>query len=860
MLRREKMKNFHTYTSEQTEKALNTDISYGLSEREAKERLVKNGRNEILEEKKKGFISKLIGQLNDFLIIVLILAAVVSFIVGILEGGHDLTEPVIILLIVVLNAGIGIFQEGRAEKSLLMLKKMSAPEARVLREGKEVKIPAFEIVSGDILLFEAGDIIAADARLTEGVNVMADESLITGEAEAVNKNADMIFSEDTPSCERKNMLFSSTSIVSGHGRAIVTDTGMNTEVGRVAGLILNSDTPETPLQKRMSDFGKKIGIIALIICVIVFFVGVISGYSGLLMFITSVSLAVAAIPEGLPAIVTIMLALGVMNMAKHKAIVRNLPSVETLGSAGVICTDKTGTITENKMKVMDIFTYDEEKLASLSPLCCAENTHNPTELAILKYCENNKRNMSAFKKLDEIPFSSRVKKMTVLYKSGLNNIVISKGAADILLNECTKIWDGKSEQNLTFSKKHELLKKLDIMADDGLRVIAVAYKSIKEDKITENNMAFLGLFGISDPPRKEAEPAVEECRRAGIIPVMITGDHLKTAVWVAKKTGIFEEGKKAVTGHELDKMTDDELEKNISDYRVFARVSPEHKARIVKAWQKTGKVVAMTGDGVNDAPALKSADIGCSLGISGTDVAKAASDMILTDDNFATVVEAVRHGRLIFKNIKKTVRFLLSSNTGEIITILLGVLMRFGPPLTAIQLLWVNLVTDSLPAIALGVDPETEDLMSEKPSDESFFSKGMMVDVLLEGVLIGVLSIIAFCIGAFWFSDIITARTMAFCTLSISQLIHSFNMRSEESILKHGIFENKLLLFSAVLGIGLQILITSVLPVANIFKVAPLSLWGWGIVFSLAVIPVLVMELQKYFNLCRKKYKKVKKI
>ncbi len=848
------MEKFHTYTREVLTDKLKTDINSGLTSKNAKKRLSENGKNELLEGKSKGVVSKFIGQFNDFLIIILIISAVISFIVGIFQGESDITEPIIILTIVVLNASVGVFQEGRAEKSLKMLKKMSAPTALVLRDSKIIKIPATDVVVGDVLVFSTGDVISADARIITGVNILTDESSITGESNPVSKNPDAILDENTPLGDRCNMLFASTSVVSGHGRAVVTSIGMDTEVGRVAGLIVNSESPETPLQKRMADFGKKIGIIALIICGLVFLAGILSGYSFLEMFITSVSLAVAAIPEGLPAIVTIMLAIGVSDMAKHKALVRNLPSVETLGSADVICTDKTGTITENKMTVTEIFTEDESLLCLLGSLCCMKDTHNPTELAILKYSEEKIKNPEKYSMIKEIPFSSRLKKMTVLCKFGQSNKIISKGAIDVLLNSCTKYKNNKKEENLTISKKREILRTVEEMASSGLRIIGVTYKDTKEKEISENNMVFLGLFGIEDPPRKETYMAVEECRRAGIIPVMITGDHLNTALAIAKKTGIFEDGKKALTGNELDKMTDEELKENISDYRVFARVSPEHKMRIVKAWQENGKVVAMTGDGVNDAPALKCADIGCSLGLSGTDVAKAASDMVLCDDNFATVVEAVKHGRLIFKNIKKTIGFLLSSNTGEIVTIFVGMLLGFPPPLIAIQLLWVNLVTDSLPAIALGVDPENEDLMKSPPSDANLFTKDMAFNVVLEGLMIGMLALLAFSFGMFKFLDINIARTMAFCTLSISQLIHSFNMRSEKSIIGTRIFENRLLVFSAVLGITLQVLVTLIPYLSGIFKVTSLSGFQWLIVSLLSIMPVIVVEIQKYFN---KKQRKI---
>lgn len=854
------MKKFYMNTVQETEEILKTDIKNGLNSAEADKRLRKNGKNEFLEEKTRGIISKFCSQLNDFLIVVLICAAVISFIVGIAQGQKDVTEPVIILLIVVLNAVIGVVQENRAEKSLKMLKKMSAPEALVLRDGKETKIPAREVVRGDILIVGAGDIVAADARVVDCVKMCIDESAMTGETNPVNKVCEKIDDENVALADRTNMIFSSTSVVSGHGKAIVTETGMGTEVGKVAGLILSSKTPQTPLQKRMATFGKKMGIIAICICAVVFITGIIRGYSPLFMFITSVSLAVAAIPEGLLAIVTIMLAIGVSDMARRRALIRHLPSVETLGSAEVICTDKTGTVTENKMTVTKVYSENILYMCKMVSNCCDKNTHNPTENAILKYSGDALVDLPEFFREKEIPFSSKIKKMAVLCRDGKERYVISKGAAEVLLPECTRIYNGKEDVLLSFSKKREIEKKLNEMADEGLRVIAVTYKKTKLKAITEENMVFLGLIGIEDPPRKEALSAVEECKRAGIIPVMITGDHKKTALAIAKKIGIYEEGKKAVLGKDLDKISDEELDKTIENICVFARVSPEHKVRIVEAWQRKGKVVAMTGDGVNDAPALKKADIGCSLGIAGTDVAKSASDMILTDDNFATVVEAIRHGRLIFKNIKKTVKFLLSSNTGEIVTIFFGMLMGFEPPLLAIQLLWVNLVTDSLPAIALGVDKEDKDLMREPPTTENFVTRSEMSGILLEGAVIGMLSLLAFCIGKFRYCDLTVARTMAFSALSISQLIHSFNVRSEKSVFHSGALKNKLLTFSAVLGIFLQICVVEIPVLASIFKVCGLSIGCWGIVAVLSVTPLILMEIQKKLNsIVKKNRKKTKK-
>lgn len=853
------MHKFYTMTIRETEKFFETDIKNGLSSTEAKKRLTKYGKNEFSKEKKKGIISKFCSQLNDFLIIVLIIAAAISFIVGIADGKKDVTEPIIILTIVVLNAAIGVFQENRAERSLKLLSKMSAPEASVIRDGEIVRIPAAELVCGDILAVRSGDVVAADGRIVECAELETDESALTGETNSINKCTGCMEEENGVLAERKNMIFSSTFAVSGYARAIVTATGMNTEVGKVASLILNSETPETPIQKRMAVFGRKMGILALMICAAVFFSGILRGYSPLFMLVTSVSLAVAAIPEGLPAVVTIMLAMGVSEMAKRRAVVRHLQSVEALGSAEVICTDKTGTVTENKMRVVKLYSENEELLCKMAAVCCSENSYNPTEKAILNYAEDKAFKISGMMKLKEIPFSSELKKMTVLCEKNNEKYVISKGAAEKILQACTSVSGKKTQIPLSLSYKRRIENKLDEMADEGLRVIAAAYKKTEKREITEDKMIFLGLMGIEDSPRREVRQAVNECRSAGIVPVMITGDYEKTAAAIAKKTGIYEEGKKTVSGKSMDGMSDEELDREIENICVFARVTPEHKVRIVEAWQRKGKVTAMTGDGVNDAPALKKADIGCSLGIAGTEVAKSASDIILTDDNFATIVEAVHYGRLIFKNIRKTVKFLLSSNTGEIITIFIGMLIGAEPPLLAIQLLWVNLVTDSLPAIALGVDNDDEIFMREAPSGTEIINRSDIIEILIEGVLIGALSLFAFYIGKLKFMNITAARTMSFSTLSISQLIHAFNVRSEKSAFKSGALKNKLLIFSAVSGILLQAVIVC-LPVLNsVFKTCRLNFREWGIVGGLAVVPLILSEIKKYINSLMKKVTKKRK-
>lgn len=828
-------------TVKETEEMFKTDIETGLRDSEAKKRLTQYGKNVIEEGKRKGTISKFVGQLNDFLIIILLVAACISFVIGIIDGEGDLTEPFIILAIVVVNAVLGVIQENKAEKSLEMLKKISAPKARVIRDKKTCLIPAEEVVPGDVLVIQMGDVVAADARLVFDCGLETDESAITGESLSVKKDTDILTEKNTAPSDAKNMIFSSTSVISGYGKAIVTETGMDTEVGRVAKLIINSENPETPMQVRMKEVGKKIGIAALLICALVFFIGVIKGYSPLEMFIISVSLAVAAIPEGLPAIVTIMLAIGVSKLAKEGAIVRHMPSVETLGSSEVICTDKTGTITENKMKVTKVFTEDKEKLSLYGMLCAADETSNPTELAIINYGRRYNLDMDSYKKISEEPFSSDIKKMTVVYNYRGDNITISKGASDVLLPLCKSFWNGNSNEAITIQKRKNIERQIDIMAEEALRVILVAYKK-------KDTFIFLGLFGIEDPPRKEAKEAVLTCKEAGIIPVMITGDHLKTACAIAKKTGIYEEDKRYITGKELNRMTDEELTQNVCDISVYARVLPEHKLRIVKAWQKRGKTVAMTGDGVNDAPALKCADIGCSLGKTGTEVAKSASDMIITDDNFNTIVTAVRYGRLIYNNIKKTVKFLLSGNIGEIFTIFIGILMGFPSPLNAIELLWVNLVTDSLPAIALGMDNEDRNLMREKPSKKELFTKSMMWEVIIEGIFIGALALVAFFVGVKVFGDFTIGRSMAFCTLSISQLVHSFNMRSEESVLNKNFFSNKMLVLSLVLGVIMQVFVVQNAFLSKIFKTVPLEGDKWLFIGIFSIMPLVVVELQKKFN------------
>lgn len=849
------MQTYHNKTIAQTEKELDTSIKTGLSNDEVKKRLAKYGKNKLNEQKKKNIFQKFIEQFNDFMIIILLGAAAVSFFTSIMQGDADITEPVIILAIVVLNALLGVIQEKRAEHSLEELKKLSTPHACLLRGGREITVNAQDVVPGDILIVSAGDIVAADCRLVSSNNLTVDESSLTGESVNADKDAEALLDEFAPLGDRKNLILSSTPVTMGKGKAIVTATGMNTEVGHIANMLIGKENEQTPLQKKLSDTGKTLGIAALFVCLIIFIIGLFRSLPPFDMFMTAVSLAVAAIPEGLPAIVTIMLAIGVMRMSKHNAIVRNLPSVETLGSASVICSDKTGTLTQNKMTVTSDYTHDEKMLYRLCAMCCDNDTvhRSPTENALLIAAQNHGFNKEMldkkYRRIDEIPFDSTRKRMTTLHHDIKGYKTIVKGAVEFILPLCKSIYNGEKILPLSAQGRRKILSENSKMTDNGLRVIAVCYRDdYTKSPINENNMIFAGLIGMEDPPRKEAHEAVRQCKRAGIRPIMITGDHAGTALSVAKRIGIADHSSQVMTGEQLEKISDDELAKDIYKFNVFARVTPSHKTKIVKAFKSNGEIVAMTGDGVNDAPALSAADIGCSMGISGTDVAKSASDMILTDDNFSTIVYAVREGRSIFANIKKAVQFLLSSNIGEILTVFSGILFGWSSPLTAIQLLWVNLVTDSLPAIALGLDKPDKDIMDKKPRSpkKGLFADGLWASIIFEGLMIGALALLAFSIGANIFGNLVTGRTMSFAVLSISQLVHAFNMRSEHSVFKAGLFKNPYLVLSLIIGLALEVTVISIPYLADIFGVVTLSPVMWAIVALLSVMPLVIVEIQKF--------------
>lgn len=882
--------HWHSLSIEETIRELKSDIKQGLSLKEVHERQKLYGKN-ILEAKKgKNLLQKFLAQFADFMIIVLICAAILSLIVSYMDGEPDFVDPVIILMIIILNAFLGVLQETRAEKALEALKKMSAPTAHVLRESKVTEIPSSDLVPGDIVILETGCFVPADCRLIHSVNLKVEEASLTGESHPVEKNANVRLRPDTNLADRLNMVMATSSVLYGRGVGIVTATGMDTQVGHIAKMIMEDDTPDTPLQKRLAKTGKVLGISALIICMMVFLIGIYKKLPPFDMFMTSVSLAVAAIPEGLPAIVTIMLSLGVQRMARKNAVIRKLPAVETLGSASVICSDKTGTLTQNVMTVTEISSCSGKEnmksdfgffLLSHAALCCdsilqTENNQpilsgEPTEKALVLAAYNNgadKRDLDRmYPRIFEIPFDSARKLMTTVHKSSSDTSYrsITKGAFDFLIERCSKIYKDGNIQPMTVRDRNRLNAINADMTGRALRVIAVAYKNLssfsKSDASSlEKDLTFVGLIGMIDPPRQEVKEAVRICKQAGIKPVMITGDHVLTAKAIAKDLGILTNQTEAITGEELSKMSTEQLNETISRYSVFARVSPEHKVRIVKAFQSRGEVVAMTGDGVNDAPALKAADIGCAMGITGTDVAKNASDMILTDDNFATIVYAVKEGRGIYDNIKKAIHFLLSSNIGEILTIFVAILFGLPTPLVAVQLLWVNLVTDSLPAISLGVEPASKDIMNRKPISpkKGMFADGLALQIVIEGILIGSLALAAFVIGVRYYDSPglqqsqafvpWVGRTMAFAVLSLSQLFHSFNMRSHLSLSEIGIFSNRKLTLSFIICAFLQIVVISIAPLAKVFQVVPLSLRQWAIVLLLSISPIVVVELQKKLN------------
>ena len=923
-------KNWFNKETNEVEKELKTNLQQGLTKDEVEEKRKEFGYNELKAKKKKSLFVKFLEQFKDFMIIVLIIAAIVSGIVGYMEG-EGITDSIIILIVVIVNAIIGVVQESKAEKSLEALQKLSSHVAKVVRNGKVEVVASRELVPGDIVVLDTRDYVPADLRIVESVNLKSQESSLTGESVPVDKNSEAISDEKVGIGDRTNMLFSSSLITYGRGKGIVVETGMNTEVGKIATIINDTVGSATPLQIKLNKLGKTLGIAALAICIVIFIIGIAYGKDIIDMFMTAVSLAVAAIPEGLAAVSTIVLAIGVQRMVKKNAIIKKLPAVETLGSATVICSDKTGTLTQNKMTVQKVFADNKlvnvedisnvenslEKLMYTVTLCndtkIGENnnlTGDPTETALIdlgfkiKFDVNNALKLQRIK---EYPFDSDRKLMTTVNKVGDKYIAYTKGGIDELLAKCTRYeLDGEIKNNL--SEYRETITKYNTeMAQDALRVLAMAYKELdheptdEEMKNIENDLIFVGMVGMIDPPREEVKLAVEKCKTAGIKTVMITGDHKITAVAIAKALGILENENEAITGTELEEMSDEDLTKNIRQYSVYARVSPEHKVRIVKAWQANGEIVAMTGDGVNDAPALKTADIGCAMGIVGTDVSKEAADVILTDDNFATIVSSVEEGRRIYDNILKAIQFLLSSNVGEIVTLFIAILITpwlgstFGIDINLIEvllpihILWINLVTDSLPALALAVDPAEDDVMQRKPKKQKgIFTKGMTWRVVYQGFMIGLLTLAAFIIGLatpdnqlpemvridngiYAVSEVENleealangaemvekqevkveiGQTMAFVTLAFSELVHVFNIRNnKKSIFKTHPFNNKVLLGAIAISAALMLVILFVPALRHLFSIPILPMNNVLEIVGLVLLPLVIVEIFKLFKI-----------
>lgn len=858
------MKSPHTKSLNELYEVLGSSPQ-GLSSQEADEKLEEFGKNELKEKAKKSNLSRFLDQFKDMMIIILLIAALVSFVIALYEGETKaFAEPILILLIVILNALMGSLQEAKAEKALEALKSMTSLQARAYRDGEEVVLDSSLLVPGDLIHLEAGDFVPADARLIESSSLKSDESALTGESLAVEKNALDQVEENSALGDRTNMVYSGCPISYGTAKALVTSTGMNTQIGRIAQLLHGEEEGQTPLQEKLGNLGKSLGFIALAACGLVFIVGLIDKIPPMVIFMTSVSLAVSVIPEGLPAVVTIVLSLGIQRMVKKNAIIRRLPAVETLGSASVICSDKTGTLTLNQMTLVEAYVGEEietiekaspelDRALTLASLCSnasirleeGEAVHigDPTETALvygayLRDIHQDKINKD-YPRVLELPFDSERKLMSTIHEYEGGYLVITKGAYDVL------------EKISTTDKLARAQDIVEEMSSKALRVLGLATKVLEElpeDLSPENiekDLEVQALFGMIDPPRPEAKLAVDKCKRAGIRPVMITGDHILTAKAIAKDLGIYEDMDEAITGAELDQLSDEELARHIEKIAVYARVSPENKIRIVKAWQDKGQVVAMTGDGVNDAPALKAADIGCAMGITGTDVAKSAADMTLTDDNFATIVAAVEEGRGIYSNIRKVVGFLLSCNIGELFSVLIAMLIWKDTPLMSMHLLWINLVTDGPPALALGVEAVEKGVMEMKPikRDESIFARGLGFRIAIQGLMFTSITLLAFYLGKTIGGDMLSARTMAFIVLANGQLVHSINMRSQKSLREIGVFTNRTLNLAILLSLALMMLV--IFPLHELFQIKILSPKLYLYAGLLSLVPLFFEEIRK---------------
>ena len=868
------MSEYTTPVQELAKKYGSHSLESGLTAKQAKLNLEKWGENKLKGKKHKSLFMKFLDQMKDYMVIILIIAAVISFIIALIDGHGDFIDSIIIIAIVILNGILGVQQESRAEKALDALSDLSAPFAKVIRDGTIEHIPAADIVPGDIVILEAGDLIPADGRLVESASLKCEESALTGESVPAEKYYDANIPDSAPLGDRVNMVFSGCSVTYGRGTVLVTATGMNTEMGKIANLLNSHTTETTPLQNKLNQMGKYLGFIAIGICAVIFLIGVVQGTPAVDMFMTAVSLAVAVIPEGLTMVVTVVLAIGVQKMVSKNAIVRRLPAVETLGSASVICSDKTGTLTQNRMTVHYVWPAGK-KVAEMDGDVAPEAAHvlrlgamcndghitaspngdkhtgDPTETSIVAAaikCGLLKEDLDAqFRRVAEIPFDSNRKLMTTVHNVNGKLLSVTKGGFDVLLPLC-------------ISGERANAAKVNLaMGENALRVIAIACRELEalpdeiRSDILEKDLTFVGLIAMSDPPREESKDAVARAQSAGIRTVMITGDHVVTAGAIAKQLGILKEGQKAISGQELSQLSDEELVAEVEQISVYARVSPEDKIRIVKAWQARGEVVSMTGDGVNDAPALKAADIGCAMGITGTDVAKGASDMVLTDDNFSTIIEAVHYGRSIYDNIKKTIQFLLGSNLGEVITVFFAILFGWGSPLLAIHLLLVNVITDAFPALALGMEPPENDIMERKPvpRNQGVFANGLGLVIALQGIMIGILTLTAFRVGSVVnLSPLFPASgavgmTMAFLVLAISQLSQAINCRSKHSIFTVGLFSNTAMIKAVLGSLVLILAIFFVPPLKATFKLVELSMAHWLVVAALALAPLVIVEIAK---------------
>ena len=835
------MKQYYNHSIEEVSKEFQTDAERGLSPDGIAARIEKYGKNALVQKKGRPFIVMFLEQFKSFLIILLIIAAVISGVMGV-RTGEGLLDTYIIMGILLLNAFIGAYQEFQAQKSMDALKKMAAPMAKVIRGGESYIVNVEDVVPGDIVVLEVGDIVPADIRITESVNMSIQESSMTGESVPVEKSPEVIAEEEVPLGDRRNMAFSSGVVTFGRGRGIVVGTGMNTEIGKIAKMLNRDSDTQTPMQVRLEKLGKVIGIASIVICAVIFLIGVLYGRPIISMFMVAISLAVAAIPEGLPAISTIILSMGVRRMARHNAIIRKLPSVETLGCTTVICSDKTGTLTKNQMTVVEDYAVSGniDRLVSVAVLCCdakvVKNSDgtmtkvgDPTEIALMR--------MTTINRMEDGSLRANV-----------------KGGLDEILSVCDRIETADGVRAITAADIADLQKRNETMAESALRVLAMAYRPM--DKVSsemeevERNLIFTGMVGMIDPEREEVIGAIAECRSAGIRPVMITGDHKVTALAIAKKIGIFQEGDLAITGTDLEKLDDAYFDANVDKYSVYARIAPEQKERIVTAWQKRGEIVAMTGDGVNDAPALKKADIGVSMGITGTEVAKDASDMILQDDNFVTIVSAVSEGRRIYDNILKTILFLLSTNLGEVILLFITSIFNMGIPLLPIHILWINLVSETFPALALSLDPAAKDVMSKSPrgKGKQFMDRGMIWRISYQGLMVTAITLTAFIIGKNQGGEAL-GQTMAFTSLIMAKLVHAGNLHSNtESRFKFNILNNKPLIFALLMSLVLTLAVLLIAPLMSAFEFVSMSLNQWGIIVLLALVPLVVVELFKAFK------------